>query len=311
MKIINSYLKDSFSGFGDFLRGSIYLFGICKENNLEFGLSFCHHPISDFLIFKENEEHEQYLVDCIPLQYSKTKKEIGFHEFCNNYINNIINVVKDVKGGKKYIFSNFHDCLFSKSFHLMNKINSLTLDPLFCEWFKNNLIFNEDVESFFDLKLKHFNIKKDFCIFHFRFGDIRCFSDENNFENHFDPDWSPDFSLCFGYCVSQLNSDINTPIIIASDSNEFKSYVEKKAKELRLPIFIAHKESGHTQKNTGESLNHSLKSYFHTAVDMKFITEAKNVKSFSVYYWGSGFSSWIAKIYGIPFSCKPLMKPLN
>ena len=310
-KIINSYFRSSCSGIGDFLRGSIYLFDICKKNNLKFGLSLIHHPISNFLIFNEYEDHEECDVNSIPVEHSNTKKVTGLDEYSKEYIDSTVKILKASKSANKYIFSNFHDCLFSDRLHLINKINSLSVDSDFCKWFKKNLFFHEDLECMFNNKLKDFNIKKDFHIFHFRLGDISCFTDSGDFENHFSPGWSPDFDFCLNYCTAQLDQDNKTPIIVISDSNKLKSYIKSKAKELSLPIFTCHEESSHTQEDTGQILNTSSNSYFYTALDIKFITRAKSVKCFSVYYWGSGFSSWVSKIYGVPFSCKPLIKPLN
>ena len=92
--------------------------------------------------------------------------------------------------------------------------------------------------------------------------------------------------------------------------NELKTFINNSCSEKK--ILSLHSSSCHTQKNTGldDFPITNLDGNYYTALDLKIFSMALSIRSFSVYFWGSGFSSWISKIYEIPFYCKPLIKPL-
>ena len=45
---------------------------------------------------------------------------------------------------------------------------------------------------------------------------------------------------------------------------------------------------------------------FYVALDMKFLSCADKVYSYSVYPWGSGFSFWVSKIFGVDMENHPI-----
>ena len=94
-----------------------------------------------------------------------------------------------------------------------------------------------------------------------------------------------------------------------SDSNELKKFIKLKLeseKEYELPIFIMHEESSHTQKNPNTAIKQNLEidksGLYYAVLDMKIASLAKEVTSYSVYFWGSGFINWICKIYDVPIT---------
>ena len=97
--------------------------------------------------------------------------------------------------------------------------------------------------------------------------------------------------------------------VILSDSNYLKNYIETRLSEFENRVCIMHLESNHMQSKTNPTKNLdkikiSNSNLLHTALDIKLISLAKKCRSFSVYPWGSGFITWVSKIYGVPFKCE-------
>jgi hypothetical protein len=50
----NDRIKNhSFHGLGDYLRGCIYLYNLCKKNNIDFSIDFSHHDLSKIIYCKK------------------------------------------------------------------------------------------------------------------------------------------------------------------------------------------------------------------------------------------------------------------
>lgn len=99
--IISTYVENSGMGFGDFLRGSLYLYRICRKNKLKFDIDLRYHPISKYFI---NSEKYIYNGNDIKIFYNvgyKQKNNFFVKKF-NDYFNNI---KKDINN-KYYICSN-------------------------------------------------------------------------------------------------------------------------------------------------------------------------------------------------------------
>ena len=74
-KIVNVYMKyPGLFGFGDYLRGSIYLLDYCQKNKLEFDMDFFDHPIGDYL--KNSRTYQINKNDIIMMDYFKLSNEL-------------------------------------------------------------------------------------------------------------------------------------------------------------------------------------------------------------------------------------------
>jgi hypothetical protein len=301
-KLTNCYHKECFSGIGDFFRGSIHLYEECKENNIRFGLSLGNHPIGEFLKFKDEDCPDKELIYDIPLKYSKTEKSIGLPEFSFLELQKIIEVIKDMDGGNKFVFSNYHKILHKNMISYINSFNSLLLSDDLCKWFRKNLYFSEDVDDFVDSFLRENNISKnEFQVMHFRLGDLQSFSIENEKKESFEKD--------IDYFIEIIKRQQNTNLLILSDNNDFKDLISKHKDEFKYPIYTVHKKSSHCQKTNGHlDLDNNKNSFLYLAVDLKLMTIAQRVDSYSSYFWGSGFSCWISKLFSVPFICRPFFK---
>ena len=138
---------------------------------------------------------------------------------------------------------------------------------------------------------------------HFRLGDKHCLSDfETTQENINTDDFDIDYEKLLENIV-KLHNDSGSTIVVLSDSNKFKDYVDKSKND---GILVMHTNSQHSSNNPGfiksMSIDKQAKSdnMMYCALDMKIISKAKKLHSYSVYPWGSGFSLWIARIFDVP-----------
>ena len=293
-RIVNCYHEECFSGIGDFFRGSIYLYKRCKEAKIDFSLSLGNHPISKHLKFKHEDDCDSYAIHDIPSDFCQTDRKLGLSGFSVLELDKIFNVLKNMEGGKKFVFSNYHEVLNAKAINTMNHINSIKLNKDICDWFKTNIYFSKEIEDAVNSSL----IFKDFNVIHFRLGDKNSFT-KSEIKSDIDKD----------YFFSIINRQEKKNTIIISDNNELKRIIMQNKDEISFPVFVPHLESSHTQNYTGvESLESSDDSAFYTAFDLKVLSMASKVTGYSSYYWGTGFSCWISKLLSIPFSCKPFMK---
>jgi hypothetical protein len=293
-KIVNSYHKQSFSGIGDFFRGSIYLYNRCRDLGISFSFSLCDHPISKHLKLRSEDTCDSDSIFDIPINFSNSDKSLGLSKFSALELDKTFDFLKGMRGGKKFIFSNYHEIMNTPAVNVMNHINSIELDEDLCNWFKKNIYFSDAIEDAVDSSLNF----KDFNIVHFRIGDTNSFCKDKT-----------DFLIDEDYFLSIINRQEKKNTVIISDNNKLKSFFIKNQDKISFPILIPHFKSSHTQKNTGiESLEVGENSEFYTAFDLKLLTMASKVTGYSSYYWGTGFSCWVSKLFSVPFSCKPFMK---
>lgn len=300
-RLVNCYHKNSFSGVGDFFRGSVSLYEQCKKNNIDYSLSFENHPIGKYLKFKGPSACEEHIIYDVALDFVDSDSKIGLHEFSRLQMEKIIEVIKNMDGGSKFVFSNYHEVLEKNPIFAMNSINSLVLSDVVCSWFKENFYFSNEIKDSVKSFLKENDFyDKEFNVLHFRLGDKNTFCIDGKtkglVENSKD------------YFIDIINRQKGSNVIL-SDSNELKDLINRNKKEFIFPVLVSDSRSSHTQKNTGiDRLEISEDACFSSAFDLNLIAKSQKVNSYSSYYWGTGFSCWISKLLSIPFSCKPFMK---
>ncbi len=287
-KVINCFYEGSNGGFGDFLRGSVNLFNHCMSNGRDFDININKHPIKKY--FKPSESiHKQFDIDDLALKAEGIKHFI--HSLKKLTQNCIISTKQEET---KYIFSNYHPCL-TDSNNIINYLNSMpSINNRCCAFLQKRLQFTDQINSSVGDCLKQEGLKPvGYNIIHFRLGD------QNSFSNH-GKNLEELHKECFVKCFLKSNED-DKPIIVLSDSNDLKKYLKENNKS--LPIHILHLQSNHMQsKPSGFSgeIKTTDDGVFHAVFDMKLITLANSVESYSVYKHGSGFIYWIAKIFGVP-----------
>lgn len=292
-EIVHCFYNDCSSGVGDFLRGSCFLHTLCKSSNINLKLDFSKHDLGVYLkSSKKNNFLESDIFDT-----EKTNKNFcGKENYVDNIKNNLLNVIQRTNDKKIFIFTNystFIDCDL--------KLDRISLTKQCQNFMQSNLTFSKEVEKKFK-KLIHVNHINKYNVCHFRLGDKYILYDEkDNDEINFKK------LLDKVICIAKDSIKEDKKIILLSDSNQFKKYcLENMPANMEHNVKIMHTNSTHCSNVPGKiehldiNKEEKRKNMLYVALDMKIITQASKVHSYSVYPWGSGFSFWLSKIYNIP-----------
>jgi len=287
-KLINCFYDGANGGFGDFLRGSVHLFNHCMSKGRNFDVNINRHPIKKYFRPLKNL-HKQFKIQDLALEAIDGKQYIySLKKLTESSI--ILTKPQETK----YIFSNYHSCL-TDSKDIINYLNLMPpINNRCCAFLQNRLQFSDEINHAVHNTLKEEGFRPaGYNVIHFRLGDQNSFSDHSkNLEDL--------YKDCLSRCFIATLED-KKPIIVLSDSNGLKEFLSKNKKD--LPIHILHLESNHMQsKPSGFSgeIETTDEGLFYAVFDMKLVTLANSVESYSIYNHGSGFVYWIAKIFGVP-----------
>lgn len=90
---------------------------------------------------------------------------------------------------------------------------------------------------------------------------------------------------------SVLSESLNTPIVVISDNLTLRDKVAEAYNWKTLEVNeICHLANANLTTSGIEG----------TLIDLMLMTQAQSVYSLSVYWWNTGFSEWITKIYDVP-----------
>ena len=161
------------------------------------------------------------------------------------------------------------------------------------------MIFSKEVDKEWK-RLVHFQKVSNYEIVHFRLGDKYLL--ENT-----DAD-----STNFFASLTDIIDNIEPKgiLFILSDSNKFKEYCRSHVSNKNAKVL--HVRSQHCSDAPGaiEKLDidreKKIANMFYVALDMKLLSCADKVYSYSVYPWGSGFSFWVSKIFGVEMENHPI-----
>lgn len=299
--VTNCYYNESSCGIGDFIRGSCYLFEILNPHNIDYKINFSAHGIGKYVKSQNNNlVTKEFIIDT-----EKVNKELCIS---SNYLDNIkFNIINALnENDKKDIL------LFSNYSELLEKISAkhVQLTEECQEFMRSNITYEQSVLDSRQNFLTS-NCIDEYIIMHFRIGDYAILKDQilGELEENIN---TKKYSVDFKSILNQIQNkclDTNMNVVVMSDSNELKQYVtENMSNQFLGKIHIAHSKSQHSSNNPGHikklSLNTKEKdsNMFFVALDMAIISQSKEVHSYSVYPWGSGFCVWLAKIYNIPLS---------
>jgi hypothetical protein len=291
-KIVNVYQKKYINaiaqGFGDFLRGSIYLTYVCKILNLEFDIDLSRHPMAKFLDFKnyptilpEKYENIEAFIDCYNhIHYEKI------------FINNFINKLNSCSEETIYVFVNYKPL-----FNIENPLYGIISNA-------RNIIIpkiepNNIVLSDLDNKLSKNGLKRNaYAIIHIRCGDYfmkikkNVDSEKHQISTKHINDIIKFINL---YCNKNKN------YILIGDSNYVKNIIKQRFSNIvTFNTAITH---------LGEDENPDSKAIKETILDFNLMRYSNYILSFTAYGHGSGFANYSAVIYDIPFK-QIILNPL-
>ena len=299
LKVVNIFQKKYSNtygnGFGDFLRGCIFLLQIAQTYNLRFDIDYNNHIISHFL-FKDNDTEKNNKIDYDNVFYiigsSCIISEKIYKEFIDylNYANNDI----------LYLYTN------NRPMHPISIFQS--------DLIKNKILPNEILSITIDETMKDMKIiEKQFIVIHIRTGDrfLLC----NEVDCAF-------FEYISTIIKKKLSPD--NKYLILSDSNELKKMLKNNFPELIIHInCITHtgedipksdvmeravaegaSEGGNSVdlvEGVDINTNSEFNSTKNTLVDFFIMSKSNYIHGISVYEHGTGFSDYCSKIFNIGY----------
>lgn len=305
--IIHSYHNTFSGGIGDFLRGSIHLYKQCKEDNLNMSIDFRHHPVGEFIYSDCQDKYDStsiFDIEKITVNSSETLNVIGWE----NKIEKVLEILWNNSPDSKPLILATYYIDVSKNANFLHSIKNYVLSEDCQLFFQKQINFSKEVEEMFsELQLSNYSV------IHYRLGDRHTLKDlppdlpkeiHNNYNLH---KFNHDYNLYYATIEKYLDDHSYDSIVVMSDSNHFKKFVQNKNND---KIKVVHLQSCHTSNNPGllkyTTYAQTLKrdELLHTALDLKILTQSKESITYSSYLWGSGFVTWISKIFNVPVTVK-------
>jgi hypothetical protein len=268
-KVVNVFQKNycnaKGNGFGDFLRGTIFMLQVANKYNLEFDIDYNNHMISKFLTKNNNTTYD--------INYNNVPfiegcwKGLNHHQY-NDFIKYLESTTDDIL----YLYNN-NGPLYQITYEQSN-------------YLKNKLIPNEELTISINKTMEILNIiEKQYKTIHIRTGDR--FILHNNIDYEL-------FERIYQIIASKI--DINDKLqkyCILSDSNELKKMLKDKNPNFIICINdITH---------LGEDNNNELETTKNTLIDFFILSKSNYIYGLSVYEHGTGFSKQCSMIFNIDY----------
>lgn len=261
------------SGFGDLLRGTIYLYKLSQHMNFELIVDTQLHPVSKLLVSRPHRysnyvvEHQSEINDAIT--------QTG------EYVQQLIRMNQAKSNGKPLLITtNFID----------SYVDAPSND---CKHFmRAHLIPTHEFKRYFNERCIAYHISKNYSIAHFRLGDEELNGNESNVEHY--------RQLC-----AEIDVHLATipNLYIMSDSFQFKTYLCKKIRPELVHRIIPTKPIHLANPDV------DIDKMRETMFDLMLLTNARIIKTHSRYHWVSGFVNWISHIFNVPVvDMKPKMR---
>jgi hypothetical protein len=288
-KIVNVYQKNYINtkgqGFGDFLRGSIYLTYVCMVLGLEFDIDIKNHPMSMYL----NDDTSLYKIDYSNIEAYIDKK---FKE--KPYILNFINNLNHYGDENLYIFNN-SIALFdieNPNFNIIQKARNIIIPKIEPKQFILDMLDN---------KLNTCNLKRNqYAVIHIRAGDY-FMNIQKNVDTHKHQISEKHINAMISIISRSFSKE--KKYILVGDSDEIKKIIASKFNN----IIIFDTQITHL----GEDDKINDNALIETMIDFNIMRFSNCIISFTAYAHGSGFSKYCATLYNVPFNqifLKPLLK---
>jgi hypothetical protein len=288
-KIVNvyqqTYINIKGQGFGDFLRGSIYLTYICIILGLEFEIDLTNHPISEYLSYKGSPGN---------VLYSNIEAFIDYYNNLENEQHFILKFIKKLNQHNEetyYLFNNFKPLfkIENPKFNIIQKARDIIIpkiEPI-------NLVLDQ-----LDNKLNLNNIKRNqYAVIQIRCGDFFM-----NIKKNIDSEKHQISLKHINDIITYINQCTHKKkkYILIGDSNKIKKYVASKFTNIiTFDSKITH---------LGEDVNINKNAIIDTLIDFNIMRFSNFIISFTAYGHGSGFSKYCSILYNIGFK-QILLKP--
>jgi hypothetical protein len=254
--IYNEYEKYDLQyvyGLGDYLRGCISLYKICKDMNYELILDYSNHSINNFLKNKYNITSNDY--DDV-----KIKNFFLYHE--NDY--------DELKSIKKYI--NNHTC----SFITTNLWQTSAISDECKKYIRDSLTPNQILKDEINRQMEILNIeeKKYICI-HIRMGDSKLVNDKKDISK---------YNFVNEKIRKVLVSYKDYKIVVFSDDDDIKKYLNEKEGYLYLNTVSCHLGM---KNNKLENVRDTLVDFFILSKCHKIVTYSQLSHGSGFSHWCS------------------------
>jgi len=280
-KIVNVYQKNYINikgqGFGDFLRGSIYLTYVCMVLGLDFDIDIKNHPMSMYL----KNDISLYNID-----YSNIEAFIDYYNNIENEQKFIINFIQKLNNYNEenlYLFNNFKPSfdIENPNFNIIQKARDLIIPKIEPKDFILELLDN---------KLNTYKLKRnEYGIIHIRGGDYFMNIEKVDVNKHQISVKHVNDIITFisKYCSKEKK------YIVVGDSDKIKKIVSNKFNNIiNFETKITH---------LGEDDNINNDALIETILDFNIMRFSNSIISFTAYAHGSGFSKYCSTIYNVPF----------
>lgn len=248
--------KHTFHGFGDYLRGTMYLYEFLKGKGVELKVNFSNHPLSNVFVCDnhmsiEESENIQYVFENEnPLDY----KRIFTNRFIlNQHIDNAPN---------KFVVKNLLNDPIDEDCRQFIVKNCLT----------PRISFENKMRAF----RKSIGIKDgEYSVIH-----IRTYDDNLYYENIFQT---------IMHIIENIKHENPGEKVILMTSSDV--YMQK----INDPYFIkTNLRRGHVGLNTTTN-----DECMDTMMEFMLLRSCKMIYQISTYWWGSGFSDMVSKLFDI------------
>lgn len=271
----------SYWGIGDLIRGTIKLFQLQKYLKFHLIVDISLHPVSYFI---ENPNIDDKYLQII----NKNQNNIPYYSV-NKLKPYLKNILEQTLLSTTYININIdldtNNNICEKIILLNTNDENIETLPITdeCKTFIKNIFKTKlEFQNYYENILNNFPINykdKKYSIFHIRLGDNYLVKNDDN---------TIIFEAFINKFIDENVLKTNEDIII-TDNKLLKDYIKSRNDLFTLDTIIAH--IGIDSEK--EIIRDTLLEFF-------LLQNAKEIKTFSVYHWISGFVCWIAKIYDIP-----------
>jgi hypothetical protein len=264
------YTNGKPTGFGDYLRGTLFLLQICDKYKLEFDIDVNNHPLS-FFLNKENLTNYDGIIDRQEISIFENTVYIDQGKPININPNVFINKISKLTNTPTL-------CLFCKEYPYPN-INSK-----FIKFIKDKIQPNNEMQSYIDENLKHLGlVKNNYIVIHIRCGD-EYLSKYKKMDRYYS---NKIIKTSMRYITNNYKK-----YLIISDCNELKYLFRSVANCVFSIKDITHLSIGNI---TSENLKNTL-------IDFYLMSYSEKIFNISSLCHGSSFSEMCSVIYGIPYN---------
>lgn len=286
--VIMVWMKHPNAGFGDLLRGTMYLHKLSQKLHFNLNVDMQLHPLSQFLLAPPHQ-HSDYVIQ----NQSKIVHVINDPFQTQSIEKMIIDYQLGRSPDPILITTNYCD-----NFHELPSVE--------CKRFMRALLFpNDEFKTYFNAMCNQFKIIKTYSIVHFRLGDDELL---NPSANHL-------VSRAYAHLLPIIDANVGSNAYIMADSVQFKQYLRLVRPGLANRIIPT------TPIHLSHSAETDVASIKETLFDFMLLINARVIKTHSIYGWISGFVHWGSLVFNVPLinlkpriqpiSMKPIVKPMQ